>query len=199
MSRRGAKIILSKSKLEKYFEIDHLVTHRLNGMEGNEQFNDPDLKVILLGDSAVGKSKLVERYMEDEYNPRRSSTQALTLYRKNVTLGDGSIVKVDLWDTAGQDTFSSIHSSYYYQTDVCILIFDVTRKQTYTNLSKWYEEFRQHCKTAPCIVVANKIDVDHMVTRKAFKFPLKHNLPFFFVSSADGTNVVKVRVLYLCH
>lgn len=100
---------------------------------------------------------------------------------------------IDFWDTAGQEKFSSIHPSYYYQADVCILVFDVTRKQTYVNISHWYEEFRQHCKTVPCIVVANKIDVDYMVTRKTFKFPIKHNLPFFFVSSADGTNVVKVR------
>ena len=62
---------------------------------------DPDLKIILLGDSAVGKSKLVERFLMDEYNPRQLSTYALTLFRKVVTLEDsGEVKSVDFWDTA---------------------------------------------------------------------------------------------------
>ena len=55
-----------------------------------------------------------------------------------------------------------------------------------------YKEFREFCEDVPCVLVANKIDVDYNVTRKEFKFAAKHNLPFFFVSAADGTNVVKV-------
>ncbi|KAL7552172.1 hypothetical protein ACHAWF_015396 [Thalassiosira exigua] len=161
---------------------------------------EPDVKVIILGDSAVGKSKLVERYLIDDYNPRRLSTHALTLYRKSVNIGegDGSTVTVDFWDTAGQEKFNSMHPSYYYRAHVCIMVFDVTRKQTYLNLKHWYGELRQHCPTIPCILVANKVDVDYMVTRKDFKFPRDHNLPFFFVSSADGTNVVKVFEEAVC-
>lgn len=55
-----------------------------------------------------------------------------------------------------------------------------------------YKELREYCPDVPCIVVANKIDVDYAVTKKEFKFASKNNLPFFFVSAADGTNVVKV-------
>jgi Rab-like protein 2 len=73
-------------------------------------------------------------------------------------------------------------------------VFDVTRKVTYTNLAEWYKELRVYCENIPVICVANKIDVDENVTKKAFAFPKKHNLPFYFVSAADGTNVVKVRL-----
>ena len=113
----------------------------------NELGGEPDVKVIILGDSAVGKSKLVERYLIDDYNPRRLSTHALTLYRKNINIGDDggeSTVTVDFWDTAGQETFNSMHASYYYKAHVCIMVFDVTRKQTYLNLKHWYTELRQH-------------------------------------------------------
>jgi Rab-like protein 2 len=159
--------------------------------------NDPsDLKLILLGDSAVGKSKLAERYLMDDYNPRQDSTYALTLYRKNFrppnSDDDSEVTKVDFWDTAGQERFNSMHPSYYYQAHVCVLVFDVTRKQTYTQLKEWYRELRQYCPDIPCILVANKIDVDYQVTKKNFKFAAQNNLPFFFVSAADGTNVVKV-------
>lgn len=166
--------------------------------EESNQEDEPDVKVILLGDSAVGKSKLVERFLDDEYQPRRLSTHALTLFRKNCKLGDGTAVKVDFWDTAGQERFNSLHASYYFQAHVCILVFDVTRKQTYLNLRHWYKELRQHCESIPCLLVANKVDIDYRVTRKSFKFAGQNSLPFFFVSSADGTNVVKIFEEAIC-
>lgn len=114
-----------------------------------------------------------------------------------------------------------MHPSYYYRAHACILVFDVTRKITYQHLSNWLSELRRYCENIPCILVANKIDVDYsvcgntasstcpcvlrtlsacpvfvllrqQVTCKSFKFAQTHNLPFFFVSAADGTNAVKV-------
>jgi len=65
----------------------------------------------------------------------QDSTYALTLFRKNAELDDGTSAKVDFWDTAGQERFNSMHPSYYYQAHICILVFDVTRKQTYKQVS----------------------------------------------------------------
>ena len=105
----------------------------------NDDLPDPDLKIILLGDSAVGKSKLVERFLMDEYNPRQLSTYALTLFRKVVTLEESGEVKtVDFWDTAGQESFNRMHPSYYYRAHCCIMVFDVTRKVTYQHLADWF-------------------------------------------------------------
>jgi len=155
---------------------------------------DPDLKIILLGDSAVGKSKLIERYLMDEYNHRQLSTYALNMYRKEMRLPEdnGKATTIDFWDTAGQEAFNKMHPSYYYGAHCFILVFDVTRKDTYKHLTDWHAEMRKFSEKAPCIVVANKIDVDYNVTRKEFKFASKYNLPFHYVSAADGTNIVKV-------
>eukprot|EP00941_MAST-03F_sp_MAST-3F-sp1_P001003 g1003.t1 len=153
---------------------------------------DADLKIILLGDSAVGKSKLVERFLMDDYQPRQLSTYALTLFRHEAETSKGEKVKVDFWDTAGQERFQSMHPSYYFRANCCILVFDVTRKATYGNLKKWLTELREYCENIPVICVANKIDVNYKVTQKSFKFPKKHKMPFYFVSAADGTNVVKL-------
>ncbi|NWI92774.1 RBL2A protein, partial [Pitta sordida] len=98
----------------------------------------------------------------------------------------------DFWDTAGQERFQSLHASYYHQAHACIMVFDVQRKVTYKNLSSWYRELREFRPEIPCIVVANKIDADMKVTQRSFNFPHKFSLPFYFVSAADGTNVVKV-------
>jgi len=150
-----------------------------------------DLKLIILGDSAVGKSKLVERFLLDDYEERHMSTYALTMYRHNTKIDD-KVYKIDIWDTAGQECFNTLHASYYFGAHAAILVFDVTRKVTYLNLKTWYSEMREHCPNIPCILVANKIDADRSSTEKTFKFAEKYNLPFYFVSAADGTNVVKI-------
>eukprot|EP01137_Pigoraptor_chileana_P034934 Opistho-2@28208 len=149
------------------------------------------VKVIILGDSAVGKSKLVERFLMDNYQPQQLSTFALTLFRYDCEIDDKDVA-VDLWDTAGQERFNSMHPSYYHQAHACLLAFDVTRKQTYKSLDTWYKELREYRPEIPCIVLANKIDVDYKVTQKSFNFAKKNGLPFYFVSASDGTNVEEV-------
>lgn len=124
-------------------------------------------------------------------NPRRLSTYALTLFRYNTEI-DGKHLSVDFWDTAGQEQFDTLHPSYYFDAHACILCFDVTRKITYKNLLKWYSELREFCPRIPCILIANKIDVDMKVTKKKFAFAVENNLPMYFVSASDGTNVVRI-------
>ncbi|XP_044083117.1 rab-like protein 2B isoform X1 [Neovison vison] len=152
---------------------------------------DDNVKIICLGDSAVGKSKLMERFLMDGFQPQQLSTYALTLYKHTATV-DGKTVLVDFWDTAGQERFQSMHASYYHKAHACIMVFDVQRKVTYKNLSTWYTELREFRPEIPCIVVANKIDADVKMTQKSFNFARKFSLPLYFVSAADGTNVVKL-------
>ncbi|KAG1935237.1 rab-like protein 2A [Pimephales promelas] len=152
---------------------------------------DEQVKIICLGDSAVGKSKLMERFLMDGYRPQQLSTYALTLYKYTATI-NGQTILVDFWDTAGQERFRSMHPSYYHKSHACIMVFDVQRKITYKNLPNWYKELREYRPEIPCLVVANKIDADMKVTQKSFNFAKKQGLPFYFVSAADGTNVVKV-------
>jgi len=149
-----------------------------------------DLKIIMLGDSAVGKSKLA---IIQEYCPRTLSTYALTMFRHAHTDREsGKEYAIDFWDTAGQEQFNKLHASYYFQANACILCFDVTRKITYKNLQMWYKELRHYCPDIPVILVANKVDADPSMAKKSFSFPRDNNLPFYFVSAADGTNAVKV-------
>eukprot|EP00930_Biecheleria_cincta_P056473 TRINITY_DN4258_c0_g1_i1.p1 TRINITY_DN4258_c0_g1~~TRINITY_DN4258_c0_g1_i1.p1 ORF type:complete len:248 (-),score=53.88 TRINITY_DN4258_c0_g1_i1:123-794(-) len=161
------------------------------GIADADTMKTADIKIIMLGDSAVGKSKLMERFLLEDYNPRSLSTYALTLFRHNYQDGDRE-VSVDFWDTAGQEQFNKLHSSYYYQANACILGFDVTRKVTYKNLQTWYNELRHYCPDIPVICVANKIDAEPSMAKKKFNFAVENNLPFYFVSAAEGTNVVRV-------
>merc|ERR1719201_2173287 len=134
---------------------------------------------------------MMERFLLQEYCPRTLSTYALTLFRHNHKEDDKEYA-IDFWDTAGQEQFNKLHASYYFQANACILCFDITRKVTYKNLEMWYKEMRTYCPDIPVICIANKVDVDQAMARKKFQFPATHNLPFFCVSAADGTNVVRV-------
>jgi Rab-like protein 2 len=155
--------------------------------------DDPaDLKIILLGDSAVGKSKMVERFLMDKYNPRQLSTYALTLFRHNAVV-DEREWKIDFWDTAGQEQFEELHPSYFFQANAAIMAFDVTRKVTYKNLEKWLSQMKRHCnENIPVVCVANKVDAEPSARSRSFKFPQENNMPFFHVSASSGENIVRV-------
>ena len=103
-----------------------------------------------------------------------------------------SIHLLDIWDTAGQESFNELHPSYYFGAHACILVFDANRRITYTNLKNWYKEMREHCPHIPCMVIANKIDIDERTTQRQYKFVEELGVPFNFVSAANGTNVVQI-------
>lgn len=150
-------------------------------------------KIILLGDSAVGKSKLVERFLMSRYVPIQMSTFALTLFKYDIVReADGKEIDIDFWDTAGQERFATMHPAYYHEAHCCILVFDVTRKGTYKNLEKWLQELRSFREHIPCLVACNKIDSDPDVVNKGFAFAEKNRLPLHYVSAADGSNVVQL-------
>lgn len=110
---------------------------------------------------------------------------------------------IDFWDTAGQDKFNHVHSSYFTDVHCCILVFDVTRKLTYKNLyacssclysmfrTKWYQELRNVDSRTPIVCVANKIDADMAVTDREFSFCTENDISLFFVSASTGINVVR--------
>lgn len=157
----------------------------------SEDARDP-VKLILLGDSAVGKSKMVERFLMQRYIPLQMSTYALTLYHYDFRTEDNEDIDVDIWDTAGQERFATMHPAYYHNAHACILVFDVTRKTTYKNLEKWLAELRHSRETIPCVVACNKVDTDPSVMNKVFAFAEKHKFPLYYVSASDGTNIVQL-------
>jgi len=167
----------------------------MSATDGSELFpqghvSQADVKIVLLGDSAVGKTKLVERYLLKEYNPVNNSTYALTLYEHRENLS-GREILVSIWDTAGQERFESIHPSFFYRANAAILVFDATRKETYQHLEEWHSQLIAQRGQIPVIVVVNKIDLAPQMGKQQFKWPAEHNYPVHFTSAAKGQNVVR--------
>ncbi|KAI8608610.1 P-loop containing nucleoside triphosphate hydrolase protein [Chytriomyces sp. MP71] len=191
---------------------NHAASHAPHPMSSSAKYEKPaDVKVILLGDSAVGKSKLTERFLLNDFVPHQLSTYALTLYRHQCPhpTTPSKTVTVEIWDTAGQERFHAMHPSYYLGAHAAILCFDMTRKITYKNLDAWFDKLSAfRGLTIPVVVVANKVDMDPARARKSFGFVERRreerraaleacgkasgaeDMPLFMCSASDGTNVV---------
>jgi len=99
---------------------------------------DHTLKLLMLGDTCVGKSSLVLRFTDDDYNPNFLPTLGIDYKTKTVGIGDKP-VKLQVWDTAGQERFKTITTAYYRTANGVILVYDITREDSFRNINNWME------------------------------------------------------------
>lgn len=147
-------------------------------------------KILLIGDSGVGKTSLLFRYVEDVFNPEFQSTIGVDF--KICTLSvDGREVKMQLWDTAGQDRFRNIVASYYRGAHGIVLVYDVASTASFENLQNWMEEAKRHLdENVPRLLVGNKIDTAREVsTETGEAFARTHSMGFIETSAKSAVNV----------
>jgi Ras-related protein Rab-11A len=125
------------------------------------QDDDYDMiyKIVLIGDSGVGKSNLLSRYIKNEFTVNTRTTVGVEFGAKKFDIED-SKVKAQIWDTAGQERYKSITSCYYKGAKGGIIVYDITRKETFENVDKWLQEFKKNADTDACfILIGNKCDL----------------------------------------
>jgi len=155
------------------------------------------LKVILLGESGVGKTSLMNRYVNNKFSELYRSTIGADFLTKEVKVDDHTAT-LQIWDTAGQERFQSLGVAFYRGADCCALIFDVNDVKSFEALSSWKEEFLDHAhpsdpETYPFVVIGNKIDKEEQSAvpqKRALAWCQENgNLPYFSTSAKDGVNV----------
>lgn len=102
-------------------------------------------KVVLIGDSAVGKSNLLSRFARDQFHPNSKSTIGVEFQTKTLDV-QGKVIRAQVWDTAGQERFKAVTAAYYRGAVGALLVYDVSRRQTFDSVGRWLEEL--HSK--PC-------------------------------------------------
>lgn len=109
-------------------------------MEDEAEY-DSIYKMVIVGDSGVGKTGLLSRYIKNEFDPQSKATVGIEFSNKQLDI-DGQVVKVQIWDTAGQERFRSLTSSYYRGSQCALVVYDVTREETFEHVDKWVSDLR---------------------------------------------------------
>lgn len=158
--------------------------------------DDPDFlfKIVLIGDSAVGKSNLLSRFTRNQFNLESKSTIGVEFATKSIQY-DGKKIKAQIWDTAGQERYRAITSAYYRGAVGALLVYDMSKRGTYENVSRWLKELRDHADPNIVIMlVGNKKDLRHMravSTEEAKDFSKSNNLFFIETSALLDSNVTE--------
>ncbi len=116
------------------------------------------MKLCLLGDAAVGKTSLIRRFTVGEFSADYLSTIGTSVTRKEVKVGDKSVDLI-LWDIAGQKKFNEIRESYYRGASCALVVCDITRRETFSNIPNWVSHFRKVVGEVPFIILTNKSDL----------------------------------------
>ena len=158
----------------------------------SEEDYDYLFKIVLIGDSGVGKSNLLYRFTRNEFNLESKTTIGVEFSQKTVKI-DNKVIRAQIWDTAGQERYRAITSAYYRGALGALLVYDVCKSETFEGLHKWLRELKEHTDAQTSIMlVGNKADLRHLravKTEDAASFASKNNLAFIETSALENTNV----------
>jgi len=155
------------------------------------------LKVIILGDSGVGKTSLMNQYVNKKFSKQYKATIGADFLTKEVMIDD-KLVTMQIWDTAGQERFQSLGVAFYRGADSCVLVYDITDTKSFDSLVGWKEEFLvqaapQTPEEFPFVCIGNKLDLADsqrsVAKSKSSDWCQSNQMPLFEASAKDSTNV----------
>lgn len=173
----------------------------------NQEMNGPDhreyekhedkvidyvFKVVVIGDSAVGKTQLLSRFAKDEFCFDSKSTIGVEFQTRTISI-KSKVVKAQIWDTAGQERYRAVTSAYYRGALGAMLVYDITKRVTFDHVARWVEELRAHADNSIVIMlIGNKGDLTDqraVPAEDAVEFADEQGLFFFETSALTGDNV----------
>ena len=155
---------------------------------------DMIFKIVLIGDTSVGKTNILSKYLTDEFDPESKATVGVEFGTKNFKI-ENNIVKVQIWDTAGQERYRSITNAYYKGAKGALLVYDITNKKSFDNLDKWISDLKTNGDEKISIVLlGNKSDLESQRVISTGEGKNKAELfkfAFMETSALNGSNIEK--------
>ena len=151
-------------------------------------------KIIAIGDGTVGKTSIIRRYVHEEFDPKYVKTIGVAHALKRLLIGDNEVT-LTIWDTGGQELFDCVRPQYYRGASGGLVIYDVTNKDSFDHLDKWFNDLNNQCSGIAIIVIGNKIDLeaDRVIsTEEGEQYAFQKGVKFFETSAKTGANVVDV-------
>lgn len=154
------------------------------------------LKLLILGDAGVGKTSLLNQFVNREFSCQYKATIGSDFSSKQIEI-DGKLITLQIWDTAGQERFQSLGPTFYRGTDCCILVYDVTKPKSFENIKKWQSEFSKQIGIADSdkfafLLLGNKSDINEKAVQKSAAVEyaqMNGNMLFYEVSAKTADNV----------
>jgi len=182
--------------------IEFLKSHNSVISHHNLEEDDSDIliaKVILIGDSSVGKTSILFRYMQNEFLQSPNLTLGLELSIKKLQLENNESIVLNIWDSAGQEKYRSLTYHFYRGVNGIILVFDVTNKDTFKNLTSWLNQINKHApENVDIVLVGNKSDDENEENspwknnEELINILKKYGLNYFETSAKTGKNINKM-------
>ena len=158
-------------------------------MPKNELF----YKILILGDTSVGKTCVLTRYTDNRFEKNYLSTIGIDYKLKNIKLDNGKTVKLQIWDTIGQDRYRAVTKNYYKGAHGIILIYDITDRETFENVRNWIKSIKTEAdEKVVVILVGNKCDFEEkrqVSKEEGEQLAQELNLPFFECSAKENKNI----------
>jgi small GTP-binding protein len=155
-------------------------------------FDQNLLKLIVIGDSAVGKTQMMFRFTDDTFTANALMTIGVDFKTKEIQI-DGVGYRIQIWDTAGQERFRNITEAYYRRAHGIAIVFDVSDSSSFDNVPGWFESVNAKCNVndaIPIVLVANKCDLDPQVTfEQGLELANQHGAGFHQTSAKNGTGI----------
>ena len=164
-------------------------------MDKNDKQNKKDIKIITLGDSNVGKSSLIIKYVDDKFSKSYLTSMGFDIKNKNITLKDGTKAKVMIFDTAGQERFKALSESYIKKADGILLVYNISDEQSFQDIEHWMKNVKELIEDKlPIILIGNKIDLydERKVSiEEGQEKAREYGIPFYETSCKTGNNINK--------
>ena len=160
----------------------------------NQNGYDMIFKIVLIGDSSVGKTNILSKYLSNEFDPDSKATVGVEFGTKNFKI-ENNIVKVQIWDTAGQERYRSITNAYYKGAKGSLLVYDITNQKTFESLDKWISDLKTNSdENISIVLLGNKSDLESdrkVSTEQGREKAEFYKLAFMETSALNGNNIEK--------
>ena len=161
-------------------------------MEEEENSYELLYKIVIIGDTCVGKTNILTRYLTNQFSSNSKSTVGVELGIKFLKIKNTN-TKIQIWDTAGQERYQAITSAYFRGSDGCFIVYDITNERSFNNIEKWYEKVHENNdKDIPIIIVGNKCDLEDerkVPTDKGREKAQNLDCAFYEISALKAINI----------
>ena len=189
---------MKEKEVEDNMKIDEENENIERNLAESEQY-DKSIKVIILGDSYVGKSSLINRLINNKF-VELSNTLSIEYHTYIISI-NGYKIRMQIWDTAGQEKFNSLISNYYKNTDVVIFVYSIDKEESFQNLEMWFKHLKDNNENSLNILIGNKLDKEKEGERvlnyeKAENFAKLNNFFLFREVSCKSKEIYDIEDIY---